>query len=1037
MDPLDNEVYVADGQGNSVSVLNGTSVAATISLGFNSSVIACDARTGYVYLPNFSSNDVVVINRTTILATIWLRTAPNPFQVLFDPVNGLTYVSHETYTNLSVLQGTSLVATVSLPPGGCLTDYLSYDARDGWVYASAYISDCWYVVNRTTYVATIGDPTGGLLTCDGSGPFAFDVGHSTVDADAGCPAVMFLNHTSGTYLRFGSGYTPDSIVYDAATRLMYLASSGALGPNGKTVILLNGSKIDTGVTMWDFATDLLYYPANQTILDLEATGLVQILNGTTLVENLSFGGAFTPFGGTYDSANRYLYVPGGSCNCVYVLGWVPPPMLKSVSVSPPTASLATGASQTFTGSPSCAGSPCPPGTTYSWSTNRPLGSFNSTTGSVVRFTAGGTAGVIYLFLNATLKGVIVQSTPVQVTIFAGLASVSVSPSSAALALGGSQSFTATTSCSGGACPSGTTYSWSTNGPLGYFNATTGSVVKFTAGTTAGTTYLFVNATLNGLTVQSTAVPVSIIASPPPKATVAFYDVPVWCAMDFNGSSRTNASTGSFSFGNYTAFAPTCSGQVFKEFETNVSGVARVSTQNPSTLWVRGNGSVTVVYVPTALAPHNVTFLAQPSTCTWTFNGSLVANDSWGLFTRSNYTAFAPNCPGYVFHGWIWQFHQGSMSWSGTSSVDPVAIQVYGNGTVEAVYWQGTATRLTASFFVTPAACNSLEFNGSLMPNGSSSKFWAGTYPAHALPCAGYTFWNWFVNTGNGSLESFTTPWLNVSIADYASIALHFTRNGALPITAGFTLNRTSVRVGGSVEFDPTISGGTPPYYCLWFPNGTGFLPGLPCGPSSVHFVHTGNYTYFLLVEDSLDVFSNQTAGQVIEVLPPLSAPPPLVAFANYTWIGGAVCSESPETATVSGNARGGVPPYTFAWSFGDGGNAVIGRNVTHTFQRWPLTASLFVTDARGLHAWANLTVQVVAATCPPPAPPHFSLFGLSTSASILLVVLPIAAAAVILTLLLVSRRRRRDLSPPPTPEPSDAPPPDPATIAPQQERPNG
>jgi kumamolisin len=184
-------------------------------------------------------------------------------------------------------------------------------------------------------------------------------------------------------------------------------------------------------------------------------------------------------------------------------------ILSSVSVSPTSATLSHAHSATFTATPTCT-STCPSGTTYSWTLTRSvLGTLSATTGASVTFTAGTKNGKIGLFVNATLNGVTKQSSVVVIAVKSTLTSVSVSPTSATLAHGGTQVFKATPKCTSG-CPTGTTYSWTlTRSALGTLSATTGASVTFTAGSTNGKIGLFVNATLNGVTVQSSVVVITV------------------------------------------------------------------------------------------------------------------------------------------------------------------------------------------------------------------------------------------------------------------------------------------------------------------------------------------------------------------------------------------------------------------------------------------------------------------------------------------------------------------------------------------------
>ncbi|HEV8050631.1 MAG TPA: hypothetical protein VGP88_08570, partial [Thermoplasmata archaeon] len=93
-----------------------------------------------------------------------------------------------------------------------------------------------------------------------------------------------------------------------------------------------------------------------------------------------------------------------------------------------------------------------------------------------------------------------------------LVSTTVAPASAALAPGANASFHVLIGCLGNVtCPAGTTYVWSlSDATVGTLNSTTTASVTFTAGAVYSSTYLFANATLNGTSVLSAAVPISVV-----------------------------------------------------------------------------------------------------------------------------------------------------------------------------------------------------------------------------------------------------------------------------------------------------------------------------------------------------------------------------------------------------------------------------------------------------------------------------------------------------------------------------------------------
>jgi len=96
---------------------------------------------------------------------------------------------------------------------------------------------------------------------------------------------------------------------------------------------------------------------------------------------------------------------------------VAPSTLSSVVVEPAPAGVVVGGNLSLRALAVCT-STCPAGASYTWSLSNDLGALNSTSGSVVTFTASGTTGTDTLFVNATLNGVIRGSGPVLVTVHA-------------------------------------------------------------------------------------------------------------------------------------------------------------------------------------------------------------------------------------------------------------------------------------------------------------------------------------------------------------------------------------------------------------------------------------------------------------------------------------------------------------------------------------------------------------------------------------------------------------------------------------------
>jgi PKD repeat protein len=71
---------------------------------------------------------------------------------------------------------------------------------------------------------------------------------------------------------------------------------------------------------------------------------------------------------------------------------------------------------------------------------------------------------------------------------------------------------------------------------------------------------------------------------------------------------------------------------------------------------------------------------------------------------------------------------------------------------------------------------------------------------------------------------------------------------------------------------------------------------------------------------------------------------------------------APLIVTFTGAATGGTPPYTYAWSFGDGGTSSV-QNPSHSYSTaGSFTAVLTVSDSQGAKADATATITVGAVT---------------------------------------------------------------------------
>ncbi|PNX50657.1 MAG: hypothetical protein BV456_06005, partial [Thermoplasmata archaeon M8B2D] len=226
-------------------------------------------------------------------------------------------------------------------------------------------------------------------------------------------------------------------------------------------------------------------------------------------------------------------------------------------------------------------------------------------------------------------------------------------------------------------------------------------------------------------------------------------------------------------------------------------------------------------------------------------------------------------------------------------------------------------------------------------------------------------WSWnFGGDGTSSLEdpthTFNTPGTYVCVltvtdacssTDTDSVTIIV--NPALGCDAGGPYSGT---ICSPVSFSGSASGGHPPYTYSWtFGDG-----GSGSGPSPTHqYTSDGSYTATLTVTDSqLDT--------AVDTAPVTISTSAVVADAGGPY-SGTICSP----ISFSGGASGGCTPYTFSWTFGDGGTSTL-QNPTHQYTSdGTFTATFTVTDNKGAYdsdtASVTVSTSAVVATASGPS----------------------------------------------------------------------
>lgn len=312
-------------------------------------------------------------------------------------------------------------------------------------------------------------------------------------------------------------------------------------------------------------------------------------------------------------------------------------------------------------------------------------------------------------------------------------------------------------------------------------------------------------------------------------------------------------------------------------------------------------------------------------------------DSEWFFANGTWNAFTPGVsPGARF--------DAALAWTPNSGTGLILLFGGANSTARFNDTWGLRPALSVVVSARPSTLDvNQSSNVTAVVSGGYPPFllgWLG-FPLGCAPSGGYANCT-FASAGSYVIRATATDSLGTA-ATSSPVAV--TVHPALGVSA--TLDPTAGSAPLSVAFSTSISGGTAPFSTLWeFGDGSSSIAS-----SGTHIYSVpGTYAANVTVTDATTAAANQSFS--VTVLNSSEALP-LSAQAIATPDSGS----APLNVTLSGSANGGAPPYSFAWSFGDGASGT-GSSVTHLFAAGSFTATLTVTDSQGNSTAASADVTV-------------------------------------------------------------------------------
>src|SRR5207245_44470 len=166
------------------------------------------------------------------------------------------------------------------------------------------------------------------------------------------------------------------------------------------------------------------------------------------------------------------------------------------------------------------------------------------------------------------------------------------------------------------------------------------------------------------------------------------------------------------------------------------------------------------------------------------------------------------------------------------------------------------------------------------------------------------------------------------------------------LAASFVFNPSSPEVGLQITFTGSASGGTAPYGFSWAFGDGGSSSANPAAHS---YSSTGSFTVTLTVRDA-----NGATAASSQTVPVASAPS--VSF-NYN----PTTPEAGSPVTFTATTTGGVGPFTFSWSFGDGGSATTNPATRSYTASGSFKVNVTATDANQVKAVSSQSINLAPA----------------------------------------------------------------------------
>ena len=239
--PVENKVYSANIQANSITVVDGATnqVLATLPVPAGPRAFGHDWNEGRIFSANYYADNLSVIDTKTDRVVATVPTGGKPRDLVYNPAHRKLYCANETTNDVTVVDGGTL-AVIATVPVEHTPRVICYNPTNNTVYCANSASSSVTVIDGATdrAVATVkvGNVPKGIVHNPKNGKlYVSNYGSDTVTViDAA------TNTVRGT-ISVGDG--PSGIFYDPTSNKVYCGIIGEPGPGNRadSVVVIDGA----------------------------------------------------------------------------------------------------------------------------------------------------------------------------------------------------------------------------------------------------------------------------------------------------------------------------------------------------------------------------------------------------------------------------------------------------------------------------------------------------------------------------------------------------------------------------------------------------------------------------------------------------------------------------------------------------------------------------------------------------------------------------------------------------------------------------